>query len=42
MANRLSMARADTILSLHYQAWSQRRIARERNVNRETVARYLQ
>ena len=38
MANRLKMALADDIKKLHKQGWSQRRIARELNVNRDTVA----
>jgi len=42
MANRLTMALADTVKSLHQKGWSQRRIARELGVNRETVARYVQ
>jgi transposase len=36
------MVLADTIASLHRQGWSQRRIARELNIDRETVARYVQ
>ena len=31
----------DTILSLHQRGWSQRRIADELGVDRETVARHL-
>jgi transposase len=42
MANRLKMARIQSILSLHAQGWSRRRIARELDVDRETVSRYLQ
>jgi transposase len=42
MANHLSMATSDYILTLHQRGWSQRRIARELNVDRETVARHLQ
>jgi len=42
MANYLSMAIGDSILTLHQRGWSQRRIARELNVDRETVARHLQ
>ena len=42
MANQLTMALIDTILTLDQRGWSQRRIARELNIHRETVARYLQ
>jgi transposase len=35
------MALVDTILSLHQRGWSQRQIAAELGINRETVARYL-
>jgi len=41
MSNLLKVAMIDLILSLHRQGLSQRRIARELGVNRETVARYL-
>jgi transposase len=41
MANRLKMAIIDSILTLHQRHWSQRRIADELGLNRETVARYL-
>jgi transposase len=41
MANRLKMALIDTIQTLRQQGWSQRRIALELQVNRETVARHL-
>ena len=41
MANRLKMARVQSILSLHAQGWSQRRIARELGIDRETVSRYV-
>jgi transposase len=41
MSNLLRVAVIDTILSLHQRGWSQRRIARELGVHRETVARYL-
>ena len=41
MSNLLQVAVIDTILSLHQRGWSQRRIARELGVHRETVARYL-
>jgi transposase len=41
VANQLKMALIDTIQHLHQQDWSQRRIALELNIDRETVARYL-
>jgi transposase len=41
MANLLKMAVIETILTLHRRGWSQRRIARELDIDRETVARYL-
>jgi transposase len=41
MANQLKVAMIDMILSLHRRGWSQRRIASELELNRETVARYL-
>lgn len=41
MANRLTMAKVNDILTLHEQGWSQRRIARELQVDRETVGRYV-
>jgi transposase len=41
MSNRLKVAMIDIILSLHRRGWSQRRIANELELNRETVARYL-
>jgi transposase len=41
MANELKEAKVLSIKTLHEQGWSQRRIARELGVNRETVARYL-
>ncbi len=39
MANQLSMAIQETILSLHRQGWSKRRIARELGLHRDTVRR---
>jgi transposase len=42
MANHLTMALIDTILTLRQRRWSQRRIARELGIDRDTVARYLQ
>ena len=41
MANLLKMAIIDTIFTLKQRGWSQRRIARELGINRETVARQL-
>src|SRR6202022_2333230 len=41
MANRLKMALIETIQSLKQRGWSQRRIARELDIDRETVARHL-
>jgi IS30 family transposase len=41
MANLLKMALIETIRALHRQNWSQRRIAEELGINRETVARHL-
>jgi transposase len=41
MANQLKMAFIDTLLHLHAQGWSQRRIARELGIDRSAVARHL-
>jgi transposase len=41
MPNQLRVAMIETILSLHHRGWSQRRIARELGIDRETVARHL-
>lgn len=41
MANRLKMAKIQSIQTLRAQGWSQRRIARALDVDRETVARYV-
>src|SRR6478672_1935748 len=41
MANLLKMAISDTIRTLHLRGWSQRRIADELGINRETVARHI-
>jgi transposase len=41
MANRLKMADIQAILSLKARGWSNRRIASELGVDRETVARYV-
>jgi transposase len=40
MSNRLKMADISAIQTLLERGWSQRRVARELGVNRETVARY--
>jgi hypothetical protein len=41
MANQLTMADIQAILSLHETGWRNRRIARELNIDRETVAKYV-
>ena len=41
MSNQLKMAQVQSIVALHVRGWSQRRIARELGVDRETVARYV-
>ena len=41
MSNQLQVAMIETILSLRQRGWSQRRIARELGIDRQTVARYL-
>ena len=41
MANRLKVVIVETILRLHASGWSQRRIARELAIDRETVRRYV-
>jgi transposase len=41
MANELKAAKVFSIQALHAQGWSQRRIARELGIHRETVARHL-
>jgi len=41
MANQLSMAQREMILTLIGQGWSQRRISRELGVHRDTIARYI-
>ncbi|NJN70833.1 MAG: IS21 family transposase [Nitrospira sp.] len=41
MANQLEVAKVLSIKTLHAQGWSQRRIARELGINRETVARQV-
>src|ERR1700730_2844833 len=42
MSNLLKMAMVQSILSLHAQGWSQRRIARQLGIDRETVRRDVQ
>lgn len=42
MANRLKMAQIQAVVALLQQGWSQRRVARELGLDRETVARYAQ
>ena len=41
MSNHLEMAMIHSIMTLHQRGWSQRRIARELDIDRETVARHL-
>jgi predicted transcriptional regulator len=41
MSNVLKVSLQTTIYSLAARGWSQRRIARELGINRETVGRYL-
>ena len=41
MANQLKMADIQSVLALHNNGWSARRIARDLGINRETVGRYL-
>jgi len=41
MANRLKMALIDAILSLKARGWSNRRVAHELDVDRDTVSRQL-
>jgi len=41
MANHLKMVLVHSILTLATQGWSQRRIARELGVDRETVSRHI-
>ena len=41
MANQLKMATVNSILTLKQLGWSQRRIAEELGIDRETVARYV-
>ena len=41
MANLLNVAIIESIRALHAQGWSQRRIARELDVDRSTVGKYV-
>jgi IS30 family transposase len=41
MANQLKMAMVNAIWTLKQRGWSNRRIARELGIDRETVARYI-
>ena len=41
MANVLKMAMIETILSFHRLGWSNRRIARELGIDRDTVSRHI-
>jgi transposase len=41
MANQIKMATRDSIYALYERGWSQRRIARELGLDRETVGRHL-
>jgi transposase len=41
MMNRLKMAMIETIVSLHRRGWSNRRIARELGIDRDTVSRHI-
>jgi len=41
MANQLTMAKIQPILTLHQRGWSNRRIARTLGVHRKTVPRYV-
>ena len=41
MANQLKMAIVQAVLQLHALGWSQRRVASELQIDRQTVARYL-
>jgi transposase len=41
MANQIKMAVSEAIIRLLERGWSQRRVARELGVNRETVSRYV-
>jgi len=42
MANELKMADRDAILTLHQRKWSNRRIAKELGIHRDTVSRHIQ
>jgi transposase len=42
MANQLTMAKIEAILALHRRNWSNRQIAKELGIHRDTVARHVQ
>ena len=41
MANHLKMAKVHAILTLHARGWSNRRIAQELGIDRDTVSRHV-
>jgi transposase len=41
MANHKSVAMIDTLITLHKQGWSNRKISRELEIDRETVSKYV-
>jgi len=41
MANELKMAQTQSILTLHERGWSNRRIAKELGIHRDTVSRHV-
>ena len=41
MANQIKMATSASIIELYVRGWSQRRIARELGLDRETVSRHI-
>jgi len=41
MANQIKMAKSASIIELYEHGWSRRRIARELDLNRETISRYI-
>jgi len=42
MANVLKVSHQEAIRSLHEKGWTQRRIARELGLHRQTVGRYIE